>query len=328
MSSYSKQAADAVPSNWDAYHIPSQKDKVAIVTGGNSGVGYETALELVRKGAQVVLGCRNEGRGAEAVKKIQAEVADAPEAGSVAFIKLDMADLSTVKSFADEFRKTHNRLDLLINNAGVSGVQYGVTVDGFESHIGINHLGPFALTAQLFDLLKQSPHARIVNVSSMKHRSAKLDVNKLMLNEDNYNGDTAYDNSKLGNILFTFELTRRCEANGISNILAVASHPGASKTNILVEPTTNNKFWDKMKWKFLSILPVYQPASMGALPSLYAATAPGVKSGEFYGPGGFMSLGGHPALEDPSEDSKSATTALKLWEVSEQLTKVSFPITK
>ncbi|RLN58821.1 hypothetical protein BBJ28_00025057, partial [Nothophytophthora sp. Chile5] len=164
-----------VPDNWDATQMSSQKGKVAIVTGANSGIGYETALELARHGAHVVLACRNEARGQRAEANIREILASTPDAGTVEFKQVDVSDLSSVKTFSEEFTKAHDRLDLLINNAGVMAVPYAKTVDGYERQFATNHLGHFALTAQLFPLLKQSASSRVVNTSSHGHRGASLE---------------------------------------------------------------------------------------------------------------------------------------------------------
>ncbi|TMW65988.1 hypothetical protein Poli38472_003753 [Pythium oligandrum] len=320
---------DTVPSKWDASHIPSLQDKVAVVTGSNIGLGYETALQLARKGANVILACRNETRGSEAAKKIQEELSDMSDAGKVEFRQLDVSDLSSVKRFAEELHKSHDRLDILVNNAGVMAVPYAETVDGFESQMGTNHLGHFALTAQVFDLLKQSPAARVVNVSSMGHRSAfRWDEDKIMMDSSNYDAWSAYANSKLANLLFTFELKRRLEANGVDNVKSVVCHPGLTSTNIYSAPTQQHGWFQSMVWRVSSAMPVSQSVQQGALPALYAATAPGAKNGEYYGPGGMLGIHGHPDISNPSKKSQSLSSAAKLWELSERLTKTQFPFQK
>ncbi|KAF4035509.1 short chain dehydrogenase [Phytophthora infestans] len=214
----SSNSRPQVPGNWDASQIPSQKGKVAVITGSNSGIGYETALQLARNGAHVVLACRNEERGREAEASIREALATIPDAGTVELMQVDVSDLSSVKQFTEEFKKTHNRLNLLINNAGIMGGVYIKTVDGYERQFATNHLGHFALTAHFFDLVKESTPARIINVSSMTHRNATwaFDEDAIMVtNEPKYSQWLNYANTKLCNILFTFELDRRVKAAGL-----------------------------------------------------------------------------------------------------------------
>ncbi|TMW65989.1 hypothetical protein Poli38472_003754 [Pythium oligandrum] len=322
-------SANSVPDKWDATRIQSLKNKLAVITGANSGVGYETALELARKGADVVLACRSEAKGAEAVEKIQQELAKTADAGKVEFMKLDVSDLSSVKNFSEEFRKTHERLDLLINNAGIMAVPYSKTVDGLESQMATNHLGHFALTAQLFDVLKASSPSRIVNVSSLAHRDAReFDEKLLDADEKKYDTWSVYANSKLANILTTAELTRRMEASGVTGVTAVTCHPGLVASNLYIAPVEANSGIQSFIWRIKRNLPVYQSAQMGALPTLYAATAPSVTNNQFFGPRGFKTFSGYPTLEDPSKASKSVDAARKMWETSEKLTGVKFEVTK
>ncbi|KAG2776606.1 hypothetical protein Pcac1_g12738 [Phytophthora cactorum] len=206
-------ACPPLPDKWDASQIPSQQGRVAIVTGANSGIGYETALEL------------------------------AP--GKVEFAKLDLGDLSSVKKFSEDFKKSHTRLDLLINNAGIMGGAWGLSVDGYERQFATNHLGHFALTAQMFPLLQQSTPSRIVNVSSIVHRSAPTwNEDEIMTtSEDKYREMDNYGVTKLSNILFTNELARRIKAAGIEGITAAACHPGVTATNLATASTTNSESW-------------------------------------------------------------------------------------
>ncbi|KAK1934560.1 Retinol dehydrogenase 11 [Phytophthora citrophthora] len=320
-----------VPDNWDASRIPSQKGKLAVVTGGNSGIGYETALQLARNGAHVVLACRDEERGRAAETKIQETLASSVNAGSVEFMQLDVSDLSSVKQFAERFKETHNRLDLLINNAGIMGGAYAKTVDGYERQFATNHLGHFAMTAQLFDLVKESTPARIVNVSSMVHRNAfwTFDEDHIMANsERTYSQWLNYANTKLCNILFTFELDRRMKAAGVEGITAVACHPGTTSTNLLTAPSTANSNWMwSMAFKLWSLMP-RQTIEMGALPTLYAATGKEVEGGDFFGPKHLNAMFGYPVRETSSKMSQSTTAATKLWTLSERLAHLSFDIKK
>ncbi|TMW65992.1 hypothetical protein Poli38472_003757 [Pythium oligandrum] len=323
----SKIEPHTVPAKWDASRIQSLKDKIAVVTGANSGIGYETALELARKGAHVVLACRNPGKCADAVKKIQEALASTTEAGKVESMQLDVSDLSSVQRFSEEFQKIHSHLDMLINNAGIMAVPYTETVDGFESQMATNHLGHFALTAQLFNSLKASPASRVVNVSSWVHHDAdgKYDENNILTPKKKYDARLVYAHTKLANLLFSFELARRLEASGITNVTSTVSHPGTTATNLMAEPIAKHGWFMSTMWKISRALPIYQTVEMGALPLLYAATAPGVKNMHHFGPA-CKKMWGHPVLEEPSKLSQSESAAKKLWEQSERLTKTPFRV--
>ncbi|KAE8882524.1 hypothetical protein PF005_g7958 [Phytophthora fragariae] len=322
-----------VPDKWDASQISSQQGKLAVVTGGNSGIGYETALQLARNGAHVVLACRDVQRGREAETKIREALASDSNAaaGTVEFMHVDVSDLSSVKQFAQEFKKTHDRLDLLTNNAGVMGGAYSTTVDGYERQFATNHLGHFALTAQLFDVVKQSAPARIVNVSSMLHRNAfwTFDEDEVMASsERKYSQWFNYANTKLCNILFTFELDRRIKTAGVEDVTAVACHPGTTSTNLLTAPSTSNSNWMwTTAFKLWTLMP-RQSIEMGALSTLYAATGDDVKGGDFFGPKHLNAMFGHPVRETPSKLSHSTSAATKLWTLSERLARLSFDINK
>ena len=198
--------------------MPDMSGKVAVVTGANSGIGYESARALAEKGAQVVMACRNLQKGHQAAETIRAK----NPRGSVAVMELDLADLDSVRGFAAAFKAQHGRLDLLINNAGIMMVPYGKTAQGFETHLGVNHLGHFALTGLLFDLLKERPGSRVVTVSSAYHRLGNIDFDDLHCEEKAYGRQTAYGQSKLANLLFTYELQRKVDAAGIAMLSAAA----------------------------------------------------------------------------------------------------------
>jgi NAD(P)-dependent dehydrogenase (short-subunit alcohol dehydrogenase family) len=321
--------ATQVPEKWDASMIPSLKNKVAIVTGANSGIGYVTARELARKGADVVLACRGEERGRAAEANIKKELANVPEAGNVAFAKLDVSSLESVQTFAEDFKRTHTQLDLLVNNAGIMGVPYTLTVDGVESQFATNHLGHFALTARLFDVLKTTASSRIVNVSSILHSDSKLDEDNIVTTADKYNEDAVYADTKLVNILFTKELDRRLKAAGVDCVAAVC-HPGVTATNMLAGPISVHGFFAGLKYRFANvfIVPLLQSADMGALPTLFAATAPGVQGGDYFGPDGFQRIRGYPVLEQPSPVAESPSAGAKVWTLSERLAKLSFEVSK
>ncbi|KAG7377651.1 hypothetical protein PHYPSEUDO_011173 [Phytophthora pseudosyringae] len=329
--SKSASSQSQVPANWNATHIPSQKGKLVIVTGGNSGIGFVTALELARRGAHVVLACRNRERGLKAEADIQELIRSAPDPGTVKFMLVDIGDLSSVHSFCETFKKMHPRLDLLINNAGIVGGSYAKTVDGYELQFATNYLGHFALTAQLFDLLKKSESSRVVTVSSLLHRHAYFvfDEDKIMANNEKEYGQLAtYCVSKLCNLLFTLELNRRLKAAGVTNVTTAAAHPGYCDTKIMKKGADTNReswFW-WFVFRSVAVAPP-QSAEKGALPTLYAATADDVKGGDYYGPK-YLECYGSPIREDPSQLSKSETAASKLWAFSEKLTRLKFEVDK
>lgn len=320
-----------VPAKWDARQIPSQFGKIAIVTGANSGIGYVVARELARKGAHVVLACRTAVNGEDAAKRIREEISATYQdeaVGKVEFMQLDVGSLANVRTFANAFRAKFDRLDLLVNNAGIFAVPYALTVDGFESQFATNHLGHFALAAQLFDLLKVSDASRVVSVSSNAHENAKLIGDEVVpMNQATYSAMGAYEISKLSNMLFTHELSRRLEAHGLSNVMAVAAHPGISRTNVIKATAKKNKNWfRRWLWRLFNSLPLFQDPKMGALPTLYAATASNVRTGQYFGPDGFKGLRGFPALATPSKESKSEMAATKLWSLSEYSANIRFHV--
>ncbi|MFD9617206.1 oxidoreductase [Streptomyces virginiae] len=306
----------------NATHIPDQSGRVAVVTGANSGIGYVTARELARRGASVVLACRSAARGRAAVIRLRAEV---PQARAE-FLPLDLADLSSVREFATAYAQRHASLDLLINNAGVMALPYGRTADGFETQFGVNHLGHFALTGLLLPRLRAAaPGARIVNVSSGFHVLGRIDPDDAGLayagGEHGYRRWIAYGRSKTANLLFTHELARRFTAAG-SPITAVAAHPGYASSNLhsgaskLEGPTLTS--WAAA----LGNAVLAQPTSSGALPTLYAATAPGVEPDAFIGPR--FGWRGAPARSWRAGWTLDDTSGELLWAASEKLTGVSY----
>ena len=302
--------------NWTVENIPDLAGKVIIVTGANSGIGLESAREFARKGAEVILACRSMDKAEVALVDIKAEIPDA----KVKIIKLDLSSLKSVHQFAETFRTKYQRLDVLLNNAGIMWVPYGKTKDGFERQLGTNHFGHFALTGLLLDTILSTPHARVVNVSSVGHRQGVMDFNNLMFDDgEDYSGHKAYSRSKLANLLFTYELQRRFEVAG-ANAVAVAAHPGGSNTNLA------NHLSGAWYWKPLNVLMglVAQSASIGALPSLRASIDSQVRGGQYYGPSGFMESRGYPIVVQSSEASYNRSDALRLWDISEKLTQVSY----
>ena len=305
-------------STWSTDNIPNLTGKVAMVTGANSGIGFETAKELARKGARVVLACRNQEKAEQAVAEIKRELGSA----DAVVMQLDLASLESVHHFMTAFTRERGRLDILVNNAGVSTTRYELTGDGFEKMFGVNHLGHFALSGLLLGVLKATANARVVTVSSYGHRVGKMDFANLQ-----YEGGKgfaplpAYGRSKLANLLFTYELQRRFEVANI-NALAVAAHPGGAKTNLARD--TKDDFQLRFSSWFMNTFGMMQSAAMGALPTLRAATDAHVQGGDYYGPSNFVEMTGKPKKVGSSKAAQNEADAKKLWEVSEQLTGVRY----
>ncbi len=303
---------------WTTADIPDFTGKTIIVTGGNSGLGYESVKALAMKGAHVILTSRTQKKGAEAKQKLEKEI----NKGTIEILTLDLADLSSVKEFAIAINRKFKTIDVLLNNAGIMMTPYQLTKDGFESQFGTNHLGHFALTALMKERLLNTPGSRIVNVSSNAHKYGKMDWENLMFESGKgYAPLKAYGRSKLANLLFTYELDRRLQAAGSSS-KALAAHPGTSKTNLA--RYVENKFVFKLFSPFLALMA--QPASQGALPQLRAATDPKTQGSEYYGPDGLNQIKGYPVKVDSSKASYNAEDAQKLWDISEQLTGIRFQI--
>lgn len=301
---------------WTTNDIPDLKNRVIIVTGGNSGLGYESVKAFVDKGAEVILACRSLEKGDVA----KSEIEKSNPSGKVLVMKLDLMDLSSIISFAADIKLKYDHLDVLLNNAGIMMTPYQLTKDGFESQLGTNHLGHFALTGLLLDVIVKTPKSRIVNVSSMAHKGGQLDFDNLSYdNGSSYEPMTAYRRSKIANLFFTYELQRRLASNQ-SETIAVAAHPGVSMTNLA------NHMEGTLMYKIFTLfggLISHSPAN-GALPQIMASVDPGVKAGEYYGPDGFSAMKGDPVLVQSNKASHNLEDARKLWEVSEKLTGVSY----
>lgn len=303
---------------WTVQQIPSQSGKTALVTGANSGIGYQAALELARHGAHVLLACRNATKGRDALERLNLEVPGA----AAELVEVDMASLASIRSFATAFAGRGIPLDLLINNAGVMALpKREVTIDGFERQFGTNHLGHFALTGLLLPQLLAAPAPRVVTVASLAHRNGKIDFDDLQ-SERAYKPFAAYSESKLANVLFAKELDRRARV-AHSKLLSLAVHPGISMTNILVNgPGTKNL--QAIVLRILAPIIIQSDAS-GALPTLYAATSPDAKSGQYIGPDGFQELKGSPVVVQPRPQALDEAVGKRLWTVSEELTGVVYP---
>ncbi|MEU6271653.1 oxidoreductase [Streptomyces populi] len=301
---------------WSAKDIPGQRGRVAVVTGANGGLGLVTARELARHGARVVLACRDEARGGAAAGRIAAEVPGA----EVESARLDLGDLASVREFADSF--PYDRLDLLVNNAGVMALPYGTTADGFETQFGVNHLGHFALTGLLFPVIAKTPGARIVTVSSMLHALADLDPDDPGGERGTYRRWIAYGRSKTANLLFTHELARRLSAAG-SDVVAAAAHPGYASTGLQTAGPRLEGRGGAERLMEIGNRVLGQSAEAGALPTLYAATAPGVRPDTFVGPS-FAMWRGAPATSWRAGRTRDDTRAELLWAASERLTGVAY----
>jgi NAD(P)-dependent dehydrogenase (short-subunit alcohol dehydrogenase family) len=302
--------------DWTSADIPGQAGRVAVITGSNTGVGYEIAAALADKGAHVVLAVRNLQKGEAARARILAATPDA----LVAVQKLDLASLNSVRQAADAVRAAHERIDLLINNAGLVTLQKAATAEGFETQFGTNHLGHFALTGLLLDKLLAVDGSRVVTMSSPGHRVlSTIDFDHLTL-DSSYNRYTGYGRSKLANLLFTYELARRLEARGAATT-ALAAHPGAANTDLLRNVPGLIRGAVDFAWSRYA-----QSPAMGALPPLRAATDPDARNGQYYGPDGRGEQRGYPKVIDSNAQSHDEDLQRRLWDVSEELTGVRFSV--
>jgi NAD(P)-dependent dehydrogenase (short-subunit alcohol dehydrogenase family) len=308
-------------SDWTARDIPDQAGRTAVVTGANSGLGLVTARELARAGAAVVMGCRDSERGARARAAVAATVPDA----DLAVLRLDLADLASMRDFAARVRAERTRIDLLFNNGGVMAPPRGETADGFELQLATNHLGHFALTGLVLGALLAAPAARVVTTTSIMHRVGRIDFADLQ-SERGYKRWLAYGQSKLANLLFARELQVRFASAG-AGALSVAAHPGYAATHLQsTGPSAGGGLAARIWTGLLAVgnRVVAQDAEMGALPQLYAATAPDVPGGALVGPGSFDQLRGDPKLVGSSKAGSDMVAAARLWDVSAELTGVDY----
>jgi NAD(P)-dependent dehydrogenase (short-subunit alcohol dehydrogenase family) len=303
-----------IPGDWGVHRIPDLSGKLAVVTGGNTGLGLATARELAAAGADVVLAVRDTERGAVAA----ADIARTAPRSRVRVRRLDLADLASVREFADRLLDEHPALDLLVNNAGIMAVPRRTTADGFESQFGVNHLGHYALTGRLLPALGAATAARVVTVSSDLHGIGRLDFRDLQ-SRRHYGRLRAYGNSKLANLLFTLELDRRAAAAG-ADLRAYAVHPGFVATSLA---TAGRPLLVRLLLAVPHTLVAVRPAT-GALPALCAATLPGLPGGLYLGPRGRTGIRGAPTVLVPHPRARDRATALRLWEVSQSLTAVRY----
>jgi len=313
MSQQTKARDAAAP--WTEADVPDQSGRTAVITGGNSGIGFEAARVLARRGARLFLGCRDQGKARDAIARIRAT---APGA-EVRVIPLDLASLRSVRVAAAQIRSACEGIDLLINNAGVMMPPYGVTADGFELQLGVNHLGHFALTGLLLDRLAGLPGARVVTVSSNSHREGRINFDDLQ-SQRGYRRIAGYGQSKLANLMFTYELQRRLAAAG-SPAIAAAAHPGLTRTDLA-------RYLSRVMTAYYVLVerPLAQSAAMGALGTLRAATDPAVRGGGYYGPVRWRGERGYPQRISSSERSHDEGDQRRLWQESERLTGARYAI--
>ena len=305
---------------WTEADIPDLSGKTVVITGANSGLGLMAADALAAKGAQVVLACRDQAKGRAAEAEIRGRHAGA----KTALMSLDLSSLADIRRFADAVQAAHPRIDVLMNNAGVMALPYRKTADGFEMQFGTNHLGHFALTGLLLDRMLKTDGARVVTVSSGAHRMGRIRFDDPQW-EQGYRKWPAYGQSKLANLLFAYELQRRLAAAGATAI-SVAAHPGYAATNLqAVGPQMQGSSLLERLMEIGNTL-FSQSAAMGALPQIYAAVAPGVQGGDYYGPDGIGELWGHPRKVTSNASSQDVNAARRLWTLSEQLTGVTYPL--
>ncbi|WP_069999155.1 oxidoreductase [Cellulosilyticum sp. I15G10I2] len=308
--------AENIKRHWTAADIPSQKGRSVVITG-TGGIGYETALEMTRAGADVILAGRNQDKGEEAIRKTN----KINPAGNIRFEKLDLADLASIRAFGERIRAERKSLDILVNNAAVMTPPHRmVTKDGFELQMGTNYLGHFALTAQLLPLLQRGNKPRVITLSSIAHLSGAINFDDFQ-SEHHYKPMETYSQSKLACLMFALELQRRSDKNGWG-ITSMGAHPGISRTELIPNGAGKNSPAGIIRRLFGPIL--FQPAAHGAWPTLYAATAEEAIGGTYYGPSRMNETRGYPKIAKIAPQAKDTEVASKLWEESEKITNVKF----
>jgi NAD(P)-dependent dehydrogenase (short-subunit alcohol dehydrogenase family) len=305
---------------WTEADVPAQRGRTVVITGANTGLGFETARVLAARGARVVLACRDLGRAKEAAVRIlgrSSQSAATPD--DVQAVRLDLASLASVREAADQIGSAYGQVDLLINNAGVMMTPRARTTDGFELQLGVNHLGHFALTGLLLGLMLDRESSRVVTVSSNGHKSGRIDFDDLQ-SQRRYRRMAAYYQSKLANLMFTYELQRRLEG-AKARTQSLAAHPGKARTEL----TRYLPGWARLE-DIVVEQPFGHSAAMGALATLRAATDPAAQGSEYYGPAGRGELRGYPRLVDSSERARDIDAQQRLWRESERLTGVNYPV--
>jgi NAD(P)-dependent dehydrogenase (short-subunit alcohol dehydrogenase family) len=307
---------------WTTADMPDLRDGTVVVTGANSGLGYEATRAFAAAGATVVMACRSRDRAESARAEIARRVDDA----TLDVREVDLGDLDSVQQFADEVRADYDDLRVLCNNAGVMAIPRSETADGFETQFGVNHLGHFALTGHLLDrLVETDGESRVVTQSSGLHERGDVDFDDLH-GQRAYDRWDAYAQSKLANVLFGYELDRRLEAAGVESVTSVVCHPGYAATNLQYRGPEARGSRVRMAAVKVANSLLAQSAEMGALPMLYAATADDVTGGDYVGPGGFMDMRGYPETQRSSDRSYDEATAARLWSVSTDLTGVEYAL--
>lgn len=305
--------------NWTQKDIPNLDDKVIVITGANSGLGFECSRILAEKGATIVMAVRTIAKGEQAKADI---LKDNPQA-QLDVMALDVGDLSSVRAFADAFKAKYDRLDILLNNAGVMAIPRQETADGFEMQLGVNHLGHFALTGLLLDLIVKTPNARIHNVTSSANYTGTINFDDLM-GEKSYGRWEAYGQSKLANVFFTFELQKRLISADFDTITNT-SHPGLVLTNLQANSVEQSGTgFEAFLYRLIEPI-MAQDISMGVLPMLYGSTADEAKGGVFYGPRLF-NMRGYPAEKKTNKEANDAQALKRFWDISEELTGVNYEI--
>ncbi|MEF8902063.1 MAG: oxidoreductase [Halovenus sp.] len=309
-------------SSWTVDQMPDCTDKTVLITGANSGLGFEAAKAFAANGATVIMACRSTDRGRQAATGIRDSIGNT---GATLNVKqCDLASLGSIESFAADVDRNYDAIDILCNNAGVMAIPRQETEDGFEKQLGVNHLGHFALTGHLLDLLTETDsESRIVTHSSGAHEAGEIDFDDLH-REQSYGKWGAYGQSKLANLLFAYELQRRLEAADITDTIGVACHPGYAATNLQYRGPEEAGSTVRLGMMKVANAVFGQSAERGTLPLLYAATAPDVQGGDYYGPGGFMNMRGAPEKQSSSEASYDKRDAKRLWNKSEELCGIAY----
>ena len=305
---------------WTESDVPRLDEKTVVVTGANSGLGFEATRIFAEHGADVVMACRSIERANDARDEIQERRPD----GDLHVRECDLASLESVAAFAEQMHEEHDAIDILCNNAGVMAIPRAETDDGFEMQIGVNHLGHFALTGQLLDLLLDSDgEARIVHQSSGMHERGQMDFEDLH-GERSYDKWDAYGQSKLANLLFAYELQRKLDDAGYTDSRSIGCHPGYAATNLQIR--TGEESGSRIQLGMMKVANAIfgQSAARGALPMVYAAVAEGVAGGSYVGPGGLMNMRGYPEPQSSNDRSHDRESARTLWERSEELTGVTY----